>query len=127
MAHKISGEIIFGNTIISPGQIFITRKNVFAMINHKPIIPGHVLVCSRRITPKIELLTEIESLDLFLTAQEVCKKLQTIYNKEYTVALQNGKDAGQTVEHIHLHCMPMINEAVDQEKIEVRTEEDMIK
>lgn len=76
---KIAGEIVFSNCIIPPSQIFILRKNVYAMVNHKPFAPGHVLVCSRREVPKLQDLTEVETIDLFMTAHEVCRKLQQIY------------------------------------------------
>lgn len=75
MNQKITGEVMFGPWTIPPSQIFILRKNVFAIINNKPFVQGHVLVCSRRVVPKIQDLTEIEVLDLFMTAQEVVRKL----------------------------------------------------
>lgn len=59
LMQKISNEIMFGNMALSPNQIFILRKNVFATVNLKPYSQGHVLVCSRRIVPKIQDLTEI--------------------------------------------------------------------
>ncbi len=48
MSQKISGDIIFGQNIIPSSQIFLLRKNVVGIINHKPFVPGHVLICSRR-------------------------------------------------------------------------------
>ena len=48
MTQKISTDILFGNAVIPASQIFLLRKNVFAMINHRPSTDGHVLVCSRR-------------------------------------------------------------------------------
>ena len=41
-----------------------------------------------------------------MTAQEICKKLQQIHKVTYEIFLQNGKDAGQTVYHVHLHLVP---------------------
>ncbi len=75
MSNKIIGEVVFGKVIIPNSQIFLLRKNVFGMVNHKPVVEGHVLVCSRRAVPKLQDLTEIETIDLFMTAQEVAKKL----------------------------------------------------
>jgi bis(5'-adenosyl)-triphosphatase len=69
MAQRITGEIVFGIAVIPASQIFLLRKNVVGMINHRPFVPGHVLVCSRREVAKIQDLTEIESIDLFMTAQ----------------------------------------------------------
>jgi bis(5'-adenosyl)-triphosphatase len=59
MTQKIAGEIVFGVAIIPPSQIFLMRKNVYAMTNHKPFVQGHVLVVSRREVPKLQDLTEI--------------------------------------------------------------------
>lgn len=34
------------------------------------------------------------------------KKLQTIYNAQYDLTVQNGEAAGQTVLHCHIHLYP---------------------
>jgi bis(5'-adenosyl)-triphosphatase len=48
----------------------------------KPIVPGHVLVVARRSVARLKELTEIETLDLWLTAQEVAKIIEQIYQTE---------------------------------------------
>jgi diadenosine tetraphosphate (Ap4A) HIT family hydrolase len=103
MNQKLMSEVMFGTHAIPNSQIFILRKNVFAVINNKPFVPGHVLVCSRRIVQKVQDLTEIEILDLFITAQEIVKKLEAIYKVTCQIVMQNGQEAGQTVKHAHLH------------------------
>ena len=126
---KISGEIVFGNCVIPSSQIFLIRKNVYAMVNHKPFAEGHVLVCSRREVPKIQDLTEVETIDMFMTAHDVCRKLQKIHKVEYQVFCQNGKDAGQTVPHCHLHLIPKgpRDEPGLERQSQLRTEDDMAK
>lgn len=57
MNQKLGSEVIFANIVIPSTQIFLSRKNVFAIVNHKPFLPGHVLVCSRRIVPRLSDLT----------------------------------------------------------------------
>jgi len=42
-----------------------------------------------------------------MTAHEVCRKLQQIYKLEYQIFCPNGKDAGQSVNHLHLHLIPV--------------------
>lgn len=113
--------------MIPLSQIFLLRKNVFAMVNHRPYLPGHVLVCSRREVPKVSDLSEIETLDLFMSAQEVSKKLGTLNSCIYDITIQNGKEAGQTVPHVHLHLVPksVPGAEVRKEDAEVRTEEEM--
>jgi|LakMenE01Jun11ns_1017448.scaffolds.fasta_scaffold8285121_1 diadenosine tetraphosphate (Ap4A) HIT family hydrolase len=53
MASKIAGDIVFNNSIIPQSQIFLLRKNVFGLINHKPFVPGHVLICARKAVAKL--------------------------------------------------------------------------
>ena len=61
-----------------------------------------------------------------MTAQQVTKKLQTIYNMEYELTIQDGKDAGQTVFHCHVHLYPKHqSNKVDVKNKEVRKEDDM--
>ena len=38
----------FGKESIQINKLFILRKNVYGLVNHKPIRPGHVLVVVRR-------------------------------------------------------------------------------
>jgi diadenosine tetraphosphate (Ap4A) HIT family hydrolase len=48
MTQKIAGDVVFGLSVIPSSQIFLLRKNVFGIVNHRPFVEGHVLVCSRR-------------------------------------------------------------------------------
>lgn len=49
-----------------------------------------------------------------MSAQEVASKLGTLNNCTYQISIQNGKDSGQTVPHVHLHLCPALS--VDMEK-----------
>ena len=61
-----------------------------------------------------------------MSAQEVAKKLSAINNCVYNVSVQNGKDAGQTVPHVHLHvCPDTLGKEVRKEDGKIRTEEEM--
>ncbi len=98
--------ILFGKYVLPLTQIFLLREHVFATVNIKPFLPGHVLVCSRRAVAKIESLTLDEIKALFSTAQEISKKLSIINKCEYNFSIQNGKESGQTVPHVHIHICP---------------------
>jgi len=52
--------IFFGKILIPDSQIFIKRNYCYGMINHKPFIDGHVLICSKREVSKIQDLNEDE-------------------------------------------------------------------
>ncbi|WBW75361.1 bis(5'-nucleosidyl)-tetraphosphatase [Schizosaccharomyces osmophilus] len=88
-------------------QVFYQAKHSFAIVNLKPILPGHVLVLPRRVVPRLRDLSQEEIGDLF----ESVKKVQSILEKVYTatasnIGIQDGKDAGQTVPHLHVHLIP---------------------
>ena len=79
----------------------------FALVNLKPLIPGHVLVSPRRVTPRLSDLTATEVSDLFLTVQRVGSMIERHYNAtSLNIALQDGTDAGQSVPHVHAHVIP---------------------
>jgi bis(5'-adenosyl)-triphosphatase len=45
--------------------------------------------------------------DLFQCVHAIAPKLQAQFNAtSLTIAIQDGKDAGQTVPHVHVHMLP---------------------
>ena len=71
------------------------------------MLPGHVLVSPRRVTPRLSDLNHTEVTDLFLTVQRVGHMIERVYNAtSLNVAMQDGADAGQSVPHVHTHIIP---------------------
>ncbi|POR37204.1 Nitrilase and fragile histidine triad fusion protein NitFhit [Tolypocladium paradoxum] len=95
-------------------QVFLTTPHSFALVNLKPIIPGHILVCP--LTPHLRLtdLSAAETADLFGTVQLTQRLLARAYFSPagdlgaggFTIAVQDGAEAGQTVPHVHVHVIP---------------------
>ena len=78
-----------------------------ALVNLKPLLPGHVLVCPRRVTSRLSDLTIEEVSDLFLTVQRVSQVVERVYGASgLNIAIQDGRDAGQSVPHVHTHIVP---------------------
>ena len=69
----------FGPNAIPSGHIFLIRTNVFAFVNIKPLCPGHVLVTSSRAVSRLSELNESETLDIWLTVQQVSKAMSDLY------------------------------------------------
>lgn len=88
-------------------QVFHVSKHSFALVNLKPIVPGHVLVVPFRQVPTLEELPEIESIDFFQTVLRVEKFIKKVYTSDaLNVAIQDGVAAGQSVPHVHCHLIP---------------------
>ena len=88
-------------------QVFHVTPHSFALVNIKPLLPGHVLVCPRRVIPRFADLTHTEVTDLFLTVQRVGRMIERVYRaSSLNIAMQDGADAGQSVPHLHTHIIP---------------------
>ncbi|KAI1465745.1 HIT-like protein [Daldinia caldariorum] len=75
---KISGPIHFGPFEVTP-QVFLTTPHSFALVNLKPLLPGHVLVCPRRPYKWLTELSAPEITDLFCAVQRVQRMLARHY------------------------------------------------
>ncbi|CAK4081487.1 unnamed protein product [Aphanomyces euteiches] len=97
----------FGPHAVSKAQIFYESSLSMALVNLKPIVPGHVLVIPKRRMDRFLRLDADEVADLWVTAQHVASRLQGHYTAEaFTFSIQDGKAAGQTVPHCHIHVLP---------------------
>lgn len=98
---------MFGPHTISAGQVFFKTKYSLGLVNLKPILPGHVLVISRRNVPRFLDLSPEEVSDMFQSAQRIGHIIEKEYGgSSLTIACQDGPHAGQTVPHCHVHVIP---------------------
>ncbi|KAE9118676.1 hypothetical protein PF010_g8126 [Phytophthora fragariae] len=99
----------FGPFRVLFSQVFYESASSFALVNLKPIVPGHVLVVPKRPVARFEMLDVDEVSDLWTTAQRVGKQVERRYGaSSLTFAIQDGKEAGQTVKHVHIHVIPRV-------------------
>ncbi|XP_044210673.1 bis(5'-adenosyl)-triphosphatase [Thunnus albacares] len=97
----------FGQHLIKASAVFLQTELSFALVNRKPVVPGHVLVCPLRPVQRFRDLQPDEVADLFITAQRVANMVETYFNAtSLTIAIQDGPEAGQTVKHVHVHVLP---------------------
>ncbi|EFX02631.1 hit domain containing protein [Grosmannia clavigera kw1407] len=107
-------------------QVFYTTPLSFALVNLKPLLPGHVLVCPRQPHRRLTDLDPDELADLFGAVQTVQRMLAAHFFRDpdhshnhdlihtgggFNIAVQDGPDAGQTVPHVHVHVIPRIHGA----------------
>jgi hypothetical protein len=80
-----------------------------AFVNLKPLVPGHVLVVPRRVVPRYAGLTPEEAADLWqgvLAVRTIVAKQQQDLELGFTIGMQDGPIAGQSVPHVHVHILP---------------------
>jgi bis(5'-adenosyl)-triphosphatase len=120
----------FGKFLIPAASVFYRSPTDLskAFVNLRPIVPGHVLVMSTRVVSHLADLTDEEYDDLWRTVRVVQGILKQQYETSTTtetaattavaqtpapssslafnVAVQDGRAAGQSVPHVHVHILP---------------------
>jgi bis(5'-adenosyl)-triphosphatase len=87
--------------------VFAETPLSYGIVNLKPVVPGHVLVVTRRIIKRFESLTEDELVDVWTLAKKVGSALEKHHGAtSLTYAIQDGPSAGQTIPHVHIHVLP---------------------
>ncbi|XP_068219814.1 nitrilase and fragile histidine triad fusion protein NitFhit [Palaemon carinicauda] len=98
----------FGNVSVPGSCIFLKSLHSQAFVNKKPVTPGHVLVTPERSAKRFTDLTSSEICDIVQLTQIVLEIIIQEYEPENVqIALQDGPAAGQTIEHVHFHVVPL--------------------
>ncbi|KAF8560164.1 HIT-like protein [Imleria badia] len=102
----MSAPLLF-STFEVTSQAFHRTALSYAIVNLKPIVPGHVLVMPTRVVPRLTDLTTPELTSLMTSVQHVGRVIEKAYSADsLTVACQDGRAAGQSVAHVHFHILP---------------------
>ncbi len=86
----------------------ITNNDLaWAFPTNIPITPGHTLIAPKRCVASLIDLTNEERLAIFSLADEISIALKKVYGAEgFNCVWNQGKLAGQSVPHFHLHIIP---------------------
>ncbi|CAI5446284.1 unnamed protein product [Caenorhabditis angaria] len=102
-----SEDLVFSTFPIKSSTIFVKSQHSFAFVNLKPVTDGHVLVSPKRVALRLTDLSDEETADLFVLAKKVQKMIEKFHGvNATTICVQDGKEAGQTVPHVHIHILP---------------------
>ena len=103
MSDTIFGKIIRREI---PANIVYEDDLALAFKDVNPQAPTHILVIPKKPIPRVsEAVSDDQSLlgHLLLTAKKVAEDAGL--EDGYRVVINNGKDGGQTVDHLHLHIL----------------------
>jgi histidine triad (HIT) family protein len=90
-----------------PSQTVYEDNLVTAFEDTNPQAPVHTLVVPKKHIPEIHSMTEADKDligHLFLTAKKIAEE-KGLDAKGYRMVINNGRGAGQTVFHVHLHLL----------------------
>lgn len=90
-----------------PAKLVHEDDMAIAFEDINPQAPTHILIVPKHHVPDIHSMTPADRQmvgHLFLIAQSIAEK-QGLDQRGYRMVINNGRDAGQTVFHIHLHLL----------------------
>lgn len=105
---NLPANLKFGPFQVSKQVFHLSKSQLsYGLVNLKPLLPGHVLICPVRSVPRLSQLSVQETADLFHTVRVVSRTVERVYRAtSLNVAVQDGVDAGQSVPHVHVHVIP---------------------
>lgn len=107
LSHQVMEPLLFYKFPVEK-QVFYRTAHTFALVNLKPLVPGHVLVVPKRTSVlRFGDLTAQESVDYMAALQRVQGLVRKVYKADaLNLAIQDGPEAGQLVPHLHTHVIP---------------------
>lgn len=90
-------------------SMFYETSGFIALYNIAPILPGHSLVIPRSHHTTLLTLTDQELFEFFKTARiALCILMKAFQTEAFDWSIQEKPEAGQTIEHLHLHIVPRV-------------------
>jgi histidine triad (HIT) family protein len=90
-----------------PATVVHEDEHTVAFMDIGQVNPGHVLVAVKRHAENIYSIDEVQAAAVFRTAAKLARAIRAAFEPEgLSVYQANGKAAGQTVFHLHLHLVP---------------------
>jgi histidine triad (HIT) family protein len=90
-----------------PARVVHEEADFFAFHDVKPQAPVHVLIVPRRVIPRIAAAErgDAELLGKMLLAAPAIAQKLGIAESGFRIVINNGRDAGESVPHLHIHLL----------------------
>lgn len=89
-----------------PAALVLDEPGVFALLDHRPLFHGHVLVCPRPHVATLDDLTADQLPVLFGAVQRVSRALRSAPIDATGTFVANNNVVSQSVPHLHVHVVP---------------------
>lgn len=90
-----------------PATVVHEDEHTAAFMDIGQVNPGHVLVAVKAHAENLYALDDVQAAAVFRSAARVARAIRAAFDPEgLSVYQANGKAAGQTVFHFHIHLVP---------------------
>ena len=90
-----------------PAKLVYEDADLLAFHDVNPQAPVHVLIVPKRVIPRIAEASDDDAEllgRLLLAARKIAEQLG-IAHSGYRIVINNGRDGGETVPHLHVHLL----------------------
>jgi len=105
----MSGECVFCRIIrgeVPSHKVYEDDKSL-AFLDIHPSAPGHTLIIPKAHIARVEDLPEEDAAALFGALHRIVGSIQeAIGAPASTIGINNGRESGQEVPHVHIHVIP---------------------
>ena len=79
----------------------------YAMLDIAPATKGHVLILTKEHVATMTELSDDKLSKILVLAKKIIEAMKKVHGfTDYNIIQNNGRIAGQTVDHYHLHLIP---------------------
>jgi histidine triad (HIT) family protein len=90
-----------------PSRIIMQNERAMALLDAFPLAAGHTLVIPKSHYSRVEDMSQEDALAVFEVAWKVAGAVESgSQASASTIAIHNGREAGQEVPHVHGHIVP---------------------
>lgn len=106
----IAMESVFITSPDIQKRIVASNELAFAFPTNIPVVPGHLLICPKRVVKTVYELTPDELAAMFKMLESLKSALETTFGAAgFNYAWNEEEDAGQSIPHVHIHMVPRKN------------------
>ena len=90
-----------------PATIVYEDSDIIAFHDIEPKAPYHIVIAPRKAIPSLDYVTDDDAAllgKMIVVAGDLARKLG-ISDTGYRLVFNCGRDAGQSVDHVHLHLL----------------------
>jgi bis(5'-adenosyl)-triphosphatase len=96
-------------------SVFFDDGDFLAIYNIAPVLPGHSLVIPKAHKTSLLQLNDDEMFRYFITSRKALAILLKAFETDaFDWSIQEKPEAGQSIEHLHLHIVPRLKHDLPQ-------------
>lgn len=90
-----------------PSKMIYEDNDFYAMLDIAPATRGHVLILPKEHAATMSELSDDKLSKILVLAKKIIEAMKKVHGfTDYNIIQNNGRLAGQTVDHYHLHLIP---------------------